>query len=116
MVVFFFPTCKFCNAAFPAVQRMYDAYKEQGLSMVWINAVPQEDRLVKGWQAKHGYTVPVLVGASMATLQRDYDLVMTPTLYLLNPQGEVLFRHAGYQPEDEQTIEQEIKKAIGVAD
>jgi thiol-disulfide isomerase/thioredoxin len=52
--VFFFPTCPYCNAAFPKVQKLYDTYREQGLSMVWINVVPDERKLIPEWRAKHG--------------------------------------------------------------
>src|SRR5215203_998323 len=62
LVVFFFPSCPYCNAAFPHVQKMYDTYKGQGLSMVWINVLPEEQKLIADWRAKHSYTVPVLLG------------------------------------------------------
>jgi len=29
LVAFFFPTCQYCNAAFPLVQKIYDANKGQ---------------------------------------------------------------------------------------
>ena len=77
VVVFFFPTCQYCNAAFPEVQKIYDAYKDRGLSMVWINVVPEEEPLIAGWRATHGYSVPVLLGGR--SVQNDYKLVMTPT-------------------------------------
>src|ERR1041384_2216449 len=46
LVVFFFPTCPYCNAEFPEVQKMYDRYKGDGLSMVWINVLPDEEKLI----------------------------------------------------------------------
>jgi hypothetical protein len=46
LIVFFYPTCTYCNAAAPELQRLYDTYKTQGLSMVWINSVPREARLI----------------------------------------------------------------------
>src|SRR5689334_22241877 len=39
LVSFFFPTCPYCNQSLPQVQRIYDQYKDKGLSMVWINTV-----------------------------------------------------------------------------
>lgn len=73
LVVFFFPTCPFCNAAFPEIQKIHDAYRERGLSVVWINAVPQEERLIPAWRATHGYTVPILLGTE--SVQRDYQCI-----------------------------------------
>jgi cytochrome oxidase Cu insertion factor (SCO1/SenC/PrrC family) len=112
LVFFFFPTCVYCNQAFPEVQKIYDVYKEQGLSMVWINAVPREERLIEGWLAKHGYTVPVLVGASIRAVERDYQVKMTPTHYLLDAQGNVVSTHAGYSPGDEKELERQVQEAL----
>src|SRR5437867_1171479 len=62
LIVFFFPTCTFCNAAFPEIQRLHDTYKGHGLSTVWINVAPEEERLIPAWRMSHGYTVPILLG------------------------------------------------------
>ena len=51
LVVFFFPTCQFCNVAMPEIQKFYDAYKDRGLSVVFINVVPQEERLIPEWRS-----------------------------------------------------------------
>jgi thiol-disulfide isomerase/thioredoxin len=113
LVYFFFPTCVYCNEAFPYVQKLYDTYKDQGLSMVWINAVPREERLIKAWLQKHGYTVPVLVGASIRAIERDYQIKMTPTHYLLDPGGNIVSVHAGFKAGDEVSLEQQVQQALG---
>ena len=112
LVVFFFPTCKYCNAAFPEIQKIYDGYKDRGLSMIWINIVPEENSLIRNWQATHGYTVPVLLGGKSA--QNDYKLSETPTHYLLDARGTILSKHAGYKTGDEADLEREIQHALGI--
>jgi peroxiredoxin len=113
LVVFFFPRCPHCNAALPEIQKLHDSYMGQGLSTVWINVVPDEERLIADWRARGGFTVPVLLGGR--SVQSDYKLVMTPTHYLLDSEGRVLSRHAGYTPGDEKGLEQEIQHALGLA-
>jgi cytochrome oxidase Cu insertion factor (SCO1/SenC/PrrC family) len=110
LVVFFFPTCPYCNAAFPKVQKLYDTYRGQGLSVVWINVVPDERKLIPEWLAKHGYTVPVLLGGR--STPNDYKVRMTPTHYLLDARGEILSKQDGFNPGDEVRLEQEIRKAL----
>lgn len=112
LVFFFFPTCKYCNEAFPKVQRIYDTYKDQGLAMVWINAVPREERLIKDWLAKHGYTVPVLVGASIRAIDKDYKVTLTPTHFLLDSKGAIVSTHAGYTAGDETALERQVQQAL----
>ena len=115
LVVFFYPTCPFCNAAAPDIQRLHDTYKAQGLSVVYINTYPGEEKLVPGWLDTHRYTVPVLVGARLDDMQRDYGVEATPTHYLLDAKGQVLSKHSGYQAGDSVALEQEIKNALKIA-
>jgi peroxiredoxin len=112
LVVFFYPTCPFCNVAAPEIQRLYDTYKAQGLSVVYINTTPSEEKLVPEWLEEHHYTVPVLVGARANDVQRDYAVEATPTHYLLDARGQVLSKHSGYQPGDALVLEQEIRNAL----
>jgi peroxiredoxin len=115
LVVFFYPTCPFCNVAAPEIQRLYDTYKAQGLSVVYINTSPNEEKLVPGWLDAHRYTVPVLVGAKLDDLVRDYEVEATPTHYLLDAKGLVLSKHSGYRAGDAVALEQAIKKALTAA-
>ena len=110
LVVFFFPTCQYCNVAFPQMQKIYDSYKDRGLSMVWINILPDENKLIAAWKDSHGYTVPILLGGR--SVQNDYNLTETPTDYLLDAKGNVLSKHAGYKAGDEKTLDEEIQKAL----
>src|SRR5262245_40161964 len=79
LVVFFFPSCPYCNAELPEIQRLYDAYKADGLAMVWINVLPEQDDKVAEWRSRHGFTVPILLG-SKSTLV-DYQVRTTPSHY-----------------------------------
>jgi thiol-disulfide isomerase/thioredoxin len=113
-VIFFYPRCPYCSAEAPAIQRLADSYKPRGLSVVYINILPEEDALVRGWQVEHGDSVPVLVGATPSSIEHDYLVAATPTQYLLDATGHILATHSGFQPGDEKTLEEEVKTAIGI--
>ena len=115
LVVFFYPTCPFCNVAAPEIQRLYNTYKAQGLSVVYVNTTPEEEKLVPAWLDQHHYTIPVLVGARLNDVQRDYGVEATPTHYLLDAKGLVLSKGSGYQPGDAVALEQEIRRALATA-
>jgi thiol-disulfide isomerase/thioredoxin len=110
LIVFFHPTCQYCLAALPKIQTIADDYKDRGLSVVWINVLPEENRLLKEWQAEHRVTAPIL--AATSSVQRNYRLTMTPTHVLIDSQATVLWKHAGYREGDESQIESEIVKAL----
>ena len=111
LVAFFFPSCPYCNAAFPHVQQFYDEYKDKGLSVVWINVLPEEQKQIAPWREKHGYTVPILLGTRSTA--NEYKVMMTPTHYLLNAQGQVLSMKAGFTVGDEKMLATEIDKILG---
>ena len=112
LVSFFFPTCPYCNLELPEIQKIYDNYKDKGLSAVWINILPEETGLIAGWQMAKKLTVPVLIGGSQAALQRDYRIESTPSTYLLDENGRVLFHQDGYKPGDEKTLEAKIEAVL----
>ena len=114
MVTFFFPRCPYCNAELPEIQKIYDRYKQNGLSAVWINILPEETALVPGWLVAKKLTVPVLVGGSQDAFQRDYSIESTPTTYLLDANGKVLYRADGYKPGDEKVLDEKIGGFLGI--
>jgi len=114
LVNFFFPRCPYCNVELPEIQKIYDKYKDKGLSAVWINIVPEETGLIAGWQMVKNFTVPVLIGGTQAALQRDYRIESTPATYLLDENGRVLMHQDGYQKGDEKTLEAKIEAALNL--
>jgi cytochrome oxidase Cu insertion factor (SCO1/SenC/PrrC family) len=115
LVSFFFPRCPYCNVELPEIQKIYDKYKDKGLSAVWINILPEETNLIAGWQVAKNLNVPVLIGGSQASLEKDYRIVSTPTTYLLDENGRILFHEDGYKPGDEKIIESKIEPLLNAA-
>lgn len=112
LVAFFFPSCIYCNKAFPEMVKVYDKYKVQGLTMVWINIVEEEEEQIQDWLAAHQYTVPVLVGASQQYLMRRYKVRMTPEHFLLNAEGEILYKQRGYEAGYAEELEEKVKQGL----
>jgi thiol-disulfide isomerase/thioredoxin len=115
LVTFFFPTCGYCNGEFPHLQKIYDKYKDQGFSLVSINIMPDQNSLIADWLSSHQYKFPVLIGATLEALQKDYDLRATPTHFLLDSKGKVLLKQTGYKAGDEKILEDKIQKALSPA-
>jgi thiol-disulfide isomerase/thioredoxin len=110
LVIFFSPTCRYCNASAPLVNRLHDANKDRGLSIVWVNVIPEEEKLIASWREKHGHTMPILLGGR--SILNDYRLSMTPTYYLIDATLTVLWKHSGFKAGDETALEQAIQKAL----
>ncbi len=114
LIGFFYPQCPYCRVTVPQLQSMYDKYKDLGLSVVLINVVEEEDKLIPRFMKEHGISLPVLTGAWQPSLMRDYDLEATPTQFLLDTKGAVLLRQNGYTPGDEKLLEAKIASALTI--
>jgi thiol-disulfide isomerase/thioredoxin len=112
LVNFFFPRCPYCNVELPEIQKIYDKYKSKGLTVVWINILPEEDNLIPGWAMVKNLDVPVLVGGTQDALMRDYRINSTPATYLLDQKGGIVFYEDGYQPGDEKKLEDLIARRL----
>ena len=111
VVVDFWATwCGPCRREMPHLQRLYQTYADQGLTVLAISLDSQSEK-VAPYISKGGYTFPVLFGND--TVQQQYGAQALPTLYLLDRQGKVRARHVGYASGQEITLEEEIKAALG---
>jgi thioredoxin-related protein len=110
LVVFFFPSCAYCNASYGALEKVIDANRGRGLTVVWINVLPEEGKLVDDWRRQHEVGGVVLLGTGAT--QRDYRLTRTPTWYLLDASGKPLWRHDGYTRGDEAELARQVDLAL----
>ena len=112
LIGFFYPQCPYCRVSVPQLQSIYDKYKGWGLSVILVNVVEEEDKLIPRFMNEHKITLPVLTGAWQPSLVRDYDLEATPTHFLIDGNGAVLLRQNGYVPGDENILESRIQTIL----
>ncbi len=81
--------CPPCRAEMPALQRVYEAYHDQGLELLAVNLTPQ-DRLpdIEAFVHKHGLTFPILLDEEGAVAQQ-YRVHAVPTTYFVDREGVI---------------------------
>ncbi len=94
------------------MQKLYDQYSSQGMKMVAINVIPEQDDMVAPWQEKNGFTFPILVGSDSDSIMNDYRMTAAPLNFLLDSEGNILNRFEGYAPGGEKEIEKDIRQAL----
>ena len=94
------------------MQKLYDQYSGQGMKMVAINVISEQDAMVPDWRDRNGFTFPILVGADSERIMGDYRMTAAPLNFLLDAEGKVLARFEGYSPGGEREIEKDILQAL----
>ena len=108
---FFYKHCAPCCAALPALQRLYEKYKDRGVMLLGIDPIddPVKDEMAD-FLAKRGISYTVLF--SERELSSTYRIVAYPTLFFIDRDGNIAKVHRGYHPSLEEAIEEQLQKML----
>jgi thiol-disulfide isomerase/thioredoxin len=107
--------CINCVNTLPHVVELYEKYKDRGLVVIGVHApeFPFEKSTANVAAAlkRHGITYPVAQDNNFATWNA-YNNQYWPAQYIVDPQGKVVFMHAGEGQYDE--IERTVRSLLNV--
>ena len=117
LLVFWSIFCEPCRAEMPAIQKLYDKYKDKGLDVVSIalDGEPLKGSIV-GFVKQEGYTFRVLIdeldSKEMFKVADPYGVGGTPTIFLLDRARKVVVARAGRvkEAELERAVQSLLKK------
>ena len=79
--------CPPCRAEMPAIEKVYNEYKDEGLVVLAINMTYQDDAsAVMPFIQEHGLTFPILLDES-AVVGRAYQLRSLPSSFFITRAG-----------------------------
>ncbi len=111
-VLFFWASwCPFCHKLMPGFQRVYNDYRNKGVTFYTINVWETGDALA--YLFDHDYEFPVLIdGEKVAAL---YGVKGTPALFVIAPDGQIRYQRregdspAAVEAQTRKTLEQLLK-------
>ncbi|MEW5939005.1 MAG: TlpA disulfide reductase family protein [Chloroflexota bacterium] len=81
--------CLPCRAEMPAIQRVYEQYKDSGFVVLAVNSTWQDDvASAESFVAEHGLTFPILLDTD-GTVSRLYELRALPTSFFVGRDGRI---------------------------
>lgn len=79
--------CAPCRAEMPAMQRVHEAYQEQGLIILAVNATNQDSLTnAASFASEHGLTFPILMDTT-GEVSQIYQVRSLPTSFFVDPDG-----------------------------
>ncbi len=102
--------CAPCKRSFPWMSELQKRYGAAGLQVVAINVDTTRadaDRFLA--QTPAGFVVAWNPSGSVA---KQYKIKGMPSSVLIDPKGQVVYVHTGYQDGDDRKIEQQIKLVL----
>ena len=108
--------CAPCIRLLPQLNIIYEKYHKQGVNVIGINIdAPRNDTKIKPFVKIYKIKYPILKDPT-GSLSSKLDIVSIPELLIVNSKNEIVYRHVGYFPGDENLIEQEIEKMLNKSD
>ncbi len=116
IIDFFTYYCKPCKKFWPYIDEFYQEYGDVGLKAVLFDEdEPEGIPLTRSYMKQKGYTFEVLFDTG-GDIESFYSVDKHPTAILLDSEGNIVYRHEGYNKGDEEIIEAKIVeylKSIG---
>lgn len=100
--------CGPCHAVSPHMQALHEKYDVDRVAVIGVHYDGKGDP--KGYMRKKGYTFPVMRDGTAAV--RAYGVNKIPTIIIVSPTGEVLYRKSGFSDRDMAKIERTIDEAL----
>jgi peroxiredoxin len=110
VAAFFKVSCPVCQYAFPFLQRIYEAYKNQAVTIVGISQNDRRD--TAAFMKDYGVTFPVLLD-DMRTypVSNDYGLTNVPTIFWIAQDGEIEISSVGWVRNEIEEINRRVAEA-----
>uniref|UniRef100_A0A7C4GFD7 Redoxin domain-containing protein n=1 Tax=candidate division WOR-3 bacterium TaxID=2052148 RepID=A0A7C4GFD7_UNCW3 len=102
--------CVNCIAELDALRPTYDSLTDRGLQIVALSVdKPADEQRVRAFVKSKKWPYIVLLDQQQK-VKKAYNIIIKPTAYLINMDGEIVFTHIGYKKGDEAKIRAEILK------
>ena len=102
--------CVNCIAELDALLPVYDSLKERGLQIVALSVdKPSDEARVRAFVKSKKWPYIVLLDQQQK-VKKAYNIIIKPTAFLINMQGEIVYTHIGYKKGDEKRIADEMGK------
>ncbi len=114
LVNFWATWCVPCQVEMPHLETMYSELQDQGFVVLAISADDARSKSrVKPLVKSKGYTFPVLLDTETQVVTQYNPQKILPYTVLVDREGELVYRHQGYNTGDEVEMREQIEALLG---
>jgi thiol-disulfide isomerase/thioredoxin len=115
LVISFWATfCKPCKSEMPFLQKMYEAYGQDGFEVVAISLdTPDTESMVSPFIQRNNYTFKVALDRQSEATQLLNSKSMLPFLVIFDKEGNLVKKKDGFTIGDQSGLEKLIKELVG---
>ena len=112
LIDFWATWCKPCKKALPAIEHIHKTYTDSGLQVITISIDnPKSQAKIKPFIKGQKYSFDVLYDPN-TEVRRLFGGKEIPLTVLINSRQEIVYKHLGYKPGDEEQLTQAITEML----
>jgi peroxiredoxin len=105
VAAFFKVSCPVCQYTFPFIERLYQAYQNQGVTIVGVSQNDRKDTL--RFMKEYAITFPVVLDDTKSyPASNAYGLTNVPTIFWISPDRQIEISSVGWSRADMEQINQ----------
>lgn len=110
VLAFFKVSCPTCQYAFPFLERLYQAYGSNGVTLVGVSQ--NDSKETAAFAKQFSVTFPILLDDTHSyPVSNAYGLTNVPTLFWIAPDGEIELSSVGWVKADFEQINRKMAEA-----
>jgi peroxiredoxin len=104
-------SCASSKQMFPMLERLYERYGGDGLTVLGVSQ--DSPNITRSFARRYGLTFPLLVEGEDYPISRAFDIMATPTVFLIERDGTVAYTTMGFLKPGLDALGDAVADAVG---
>jgi peroxiredoxin len=104
-------SCASSKQMFPFLERLRERYGDAGLTVLGV--AQDSPNITRSFARRYGLTFPILVEGDEYPISRAFDIMATPTVFLIEPNGKIAYTTMGFMKPGLQAMADAVADAVG---
>lgn len=106
-------SCASSKQMFPFLERLHERYAADGLTVLGVSQ--DSANITRSFARRYGITFPMVLEGDDYPVSRAFDIMATPTVFLIEPGGNVAYTTMGFMKPTLDALGDAVADALGKA-
>ena len=106
-------SCASSKQMFPFLERLHERHRADGLKVLGVSQ--DSANITRSFARRYGITFPILLEGEDYPISRAFDIMATPTVFLIDPDGTISYATMGFMKPALDTLGDAVADAVGAS-